>query len=261
MVKDDDLVKNVFLILIPAVACTLIYLSGLGDLLVLKYPSDIPRLILTSYTTNFVHRTFEHFIGNMGIYLFCSFTSFILLRMMNLKIFRKTLLAILLLVPFICSAVTILGFEISQFPDTREAYGFSGIGSATAGILVFSLALVAAFEKGSLLKDDIIWAYLMALFCVPYYFHTTYLGEKGYIFIILPIIPSIILVWRHRTEKRRLLAIFFAFISCVVSVGMISAILFPQTVVQNGQAVNIPAHLVGFVMGILISFLFVSKEI
>jgi len=41
--------------------------------------------------------------------------------MMNLKFFRKTLLAILLLVPFICSAATILIFEKYPSQNVREA--------------------------------------------------------------------------------------------------------------------------------------------
>jgi len=180
--------------------------------------------------------------------------------MMNLKFFRKTLLAILLLVPFICSAATILIFEKYPSQNVREACGFSGVSSATVGVLIFCFALFAAFEKGSLVRDDTIHTHFIAFFCAPYYFLASYF-EKGYILIILPFIPIIKLMWKYRRRKEKLGIIFITSLLCVVITYCSSKIFFPYIIIQNKIITNVFAHSAGFIPGIFLPILFCQIEL
>ncbi|MCS7130456.1 MAG: hypothetical protein NZ872_03450 [Archaeoglobaceae archaeon] len=247
------IVRNALLTLIPVIVCTSIYFAGdLKNSLILIYPSEISRLILTSYTSNFVHYTFEHFISNMVLFLSCSFASIYLLEKMNLQIFGKMLLAIMVLVPFLCSGATILWLEF--YPSQNQIVcGFSGISSATVGIFLFCLSMFSAFEKQDFNKSDVSYTYFMALFSIIYYFLVTYIGAWGYLSVILPLIPFSLLSWKHRRQIRKLLTIFSAFLIVAVSVGIISTFLFPKVVIQNGQ-INVLAHYVGLIFGVFISY-------
>ncbi len=157
--------------------------------------------ILNLFTTNFVYYDLGRLFKNLIYYALFGFVSMLLYNYLDDhgKIFRHSLLAILIVVPFFSSAYSMYVFF--SFDKGGNIYGFSDITGAVIGMFGYAVALLISFDK----KDNIL-SYLFLIFATPYFFVSMYVNAIAVIFILLFItaLPLTIIARRHAREKEKI---------------------------------------------------------
>ena len=250
--KSKELLINFSILILPVIFClTIFFMNGIKQTLTLKTHAQVSsvssliHLIITFYTTNFVHYTLEHLTGNLLNYLIFGFLSLFIYR--SHRVYRHSFIAILLVVPFANSALSY--FFFSSINIGKTITGFSAIVAAVMGMFAVGVILpICSNEK------DIMLGYFFILFASVYYFAFVY--SRFFIslaFLTLSILSFTAIVYRNRKEppKKFFTALIFVFFY-LIYLGSI----FPRTIVSKSGITNIPAHLIGLVLGIIIAYTF-----
>jgi len=251
MLSKNDLIDGL-LITLPALVCCIVYFS---DVQFKEALTLIPAnyTILTIYTTNFVHYTQNHLVGNLATYLAFALPTLLIYSKLNYRnVFRISLLLILLIVPVASSIYSML--TLPQPAQLKPAYGFSAVSSAVMGLFGFGIALSITFER-----KELLYSYLFLVFLVTYVFFAVY--NKlilAMAFLVLAIIPFTVIARKHRNDsekRKRIVVAYLLLIPYLLSFG----IIFPDRLVNEGNFVNIFSHIAGLIFGILLPFLILNS--
>jgi hypothetical protein len=100
-------------------------------------------------------------------------------------------------------------------------------------------------------RSDLIFSYFFIMFVVAYVILAIY-GKMllSAIFLVLAVIPIGIIARKRKEERKRIMLAYLFLIPYLISLTTI----FPEKVVVNGNLVNVPAHMVGLVLGVFIPF-------
>jgi|Deesub1362A_J573_1020465.scaffolds.fasta_scaffold01157_22 hypothetical protein len=239
---------NLSILLSPVAVCLIIFpLNGIKQNLILRTDAQVSSLILTFYTTNFVHYTFNHLSSNLFNYTIFGVLSLRIYELLNLnKIYRYSIIAILLLVPFLNSLYSYLFFSLYNIGGS--IYGFSAVTSAIMGMYAVGVILTICSDE-----KDIIFGYLFVLLASFFFFTLTYSSiVYSLFFLVLSLLSFTAIVYRHRKEPPR--KFFIALILVAIYLFNLGAI-FPKTLVEGGSVTNILGHISGLVLGILIPYM------
>ncbi|AKG91660.1 hypothetical protein GAH_01016 [Geoglobus ahangari] len=235
-------VDGLFILLIPAFLCLIIFYLDPEIKKALTLNTE-DYSILTLYTTNFVHYEPGHLLRNLFYYALFGFVSMLLYNHLDHdKIFRYSLLAILIVVPIFSSAYSM--YILSSFGGSGNIYGFSGITGAAIGMFGYAVALLISFDK----KDNIL-SYLFLIFATLYFFVSMYVNTIAVILILLFItaLPLTMVAWRHAREKEKIKRIVVAYVLAMFYLFFLT-LMFPISIVSGDNVVNIWGHLSGVIL-------------
>jgi len=257
---------NVFYIIIPALICLLIFSLPLNwqEILVLKFDN----LNLWSwYTHTFVHQDFAHLTGNIIGYLVGMIATYFILSKKDKDKLPLILLLIIVIVPLILFTSIILARTVGLFPlNLINHRGFSGISSASIGVLTFSLVRrleIRLKPKG--LNEKLALSYfilLPALAFMIYNLSKMLSIIAGGIWIITMINLVVIMRKKSLIDKEIRLKIS-DFI--VLGIGLFILLmevttLIPSQISSSTSTTNIFSHFIGYLGGFFITMLIFIKS-
>lgn len=240
--------------IIPLILTVIFLLSdSLKDVLLL-YPNN-PTL-LSILGSNYLHTTFPHFISNLIIYLVVMAFIFSFDKVTNKKMLLINIPLLFIVLPIVSSILTIL-----IFPDLGSNIphqGFSAIVAGVFGYLAYSTLNYISkhyevkFEKGIL---QLMWLILyinLAIISLVY----------GYYLVILLVSALVLLsIYNTRKDIKEIKALLlklkkparvtvFTGLYLCLFVGMVG--LFPESLKNSNNLVNILAHYVGYIFGFMV---------
>lgn len=244
-----------FFVIVPAVV-TAIYLlpQPVKNTMILSPSNSNP---FSWFMSNYVHTAVWHFTANLGSYFIIMFVLFSINT--NKKVFRWSTTLVFLVLPFIASL-----FVVTYMPQATSQ-GFSAIDAGLAGYTVYA---VCSFMKLRVFKDtEIDFAYLLVIGNI---FFWSLMGGHWDFFYPLTAVVAILLfknqrviaslirhVIRYNNPFSKKSVWHIPFNVYWLSVSLIAAVilfsgydLLSTTAPQQG--VNILAHYVGYVFGVLV---------
>ncbi|MDI3502499.1 MAG: hypothetical protein PWR13_309 [Archaeoglobi archaeon] len=251
----------IFLVFIPALLTSIYMLpSNFKELMVL-HPSN-PSL-LSLFFSNFVHNDLKHFAGNLCWYCFLMFL--ILMQVIDRRKFYIEMALIFLVLPWVNSIVVILHLK-SFFAGVL---GFSSIVSALFGYLFYSTCYYVRKEYG--IKFDNFLNFIIFIFGV--FTFNLAVGMLIYaiytvcaIFFLISVASLYAFLYFERNNlreildkishllrskrKTKILEGFTVWLSLFSSFAA-ALVIFPATIVMDGNIVNIVSHLIGYGFGIV----------
>jgi membrane associated rhomboid family serine protease len=259
--------KNILSILIPVLIGIIVFIlpAYIQEPLVLK----MDKLTYWNWFSYiFVHQNFPHLFVNIVMFLASMFMAYFILPKKDKEAFYIPTLLIIILVPLLSFIATFYLRNIGLFPSNLINHrGFSGISSAASGFLGFAIAKRVLFLWGQEKHKNLLLHLSYFIFIPSLALMVWHLSLKFailiFIFWILLNINLIFLLKREKIiiDKRKWTK------KEVVLVGLGLIILFfgvslliPENIVQNGSAVNILAHLFGFVIGFVTMFIFYASR-
>ncbi|EMR74731.1 hypothetical protein MBGDF03_01005 [Thermoplasmatales archaeon SCGC AB-540-F20] len=244
----------IYFVIIPLILTIVFLLSdSLKDLLSL-YPSN--PTFLSILGSNYLHTTFPHFISNLIFYLVAMTFIFVFDKLTNRKMLFVNLLLLFIILPIVSSLLNIV--ILSDFATNMSHKGFSAIVAGVFGYLTYSTLhfitnyYEVKFEKGIL---QLMWLILyvnLAIISLVYGYYLIILLVS--VLILLSIfntkkdIKKIITLLRKLKRPARV-AVFTSLYLCLC-VGMVG--LFPGSLQNSGNLVNILAHYVGYIFGFMV---------
>jgi|Deesub1362B_J571_1020462.scaffolds.fasta_scaffold00101_5 hypothetical protein len=167
-----------------------------------------------------------------------------------IRIFRISFLAVILIVPFVCSYLT-----LSVLEGIKATYGFSGVVFAVYGILLSGVSLKMVFER----KDEIV-SMLFLIFLVIYGFlvktyERTPTWWAGYISAIFVVIPMAYLIVKYRRDYSILKKIMVAVTVTCIAFSFLLEGISPYIILRG---MNSLAHYTGLLCGISFPYIFLS---
>jgi len=255
--------RNLILLLIPVMICILVFLIKLPfeDSLVLK----MNNVTLWNWFTNiFLHQNFTHIFMNMLIYFFAIISAYILTPRKDKNKFILIFYILIFLIPLLTVLLLIYFRNIGLFPSNLiNSKGFSGITAGSLGILGFTISKRIYLEMKQkrsfnrlMFCSDYIFIPTLAIMVINISLLLAGLIGLAWLFIVgIFIIPILI-----RTKKKKeivnigpinikpiIVPMIILFIGCLLMV--------PKNLVSNGSAINTPAHLFGYSIGFILSFI------
>ncbi len=266
MEKDNKL--NLFIIILPTLLCILVFFlpNYVQNLLTL----NLAQLNVWSwFTSSFVHFGFQHIFMNLLLYLFFTLFAYFIIPDNERKKFYILIILLIIIVPLITFTLISYLRYIGKFPESLIFQkGFSAISSSSLGILGISISkkLFHIFNK---LKERKYFFYRLSGFTFfPAIFIMTWplsalLGIIILIFWILLTIEITLEISKqyniHRTiktlEKKEKLIL----IPCLFMFLFGASFLIPVNPLINGAVTNSLAHLTGFVVGYVSTYIFLRK--
>ena len=234
------------IVVLPAIACLLVYFSDESlkmNLTLIPAKSTI----VTMYTTNFVHYTLGHLIGNLVGYLIFSLLSLIIYHRYR-RIFEVSFITILLIVPVASSLFSEM--VLPPPAKTKLLYGFSAVSSAVIGL--FGFGIVLYMSSGD--RRDVMYSYLFLALMSAGAVALTY-GAVHIVVAFIPLALSLLALTarRHRDNPERSKKYFKALpLLAFYLLGMGS--IFPEQLVLSHSFVNIVGHWTGLALGVIIPY-------
>jgi len=258
---DKKDIRNTLLLIIPALVCILVFFlpNGWQEQLVL----NLNNLNLWSWFTYiFVHQNAMHLILNMVSFVIPTIFAYFVLRKIEENRIIKLTYSNLFIVPLITLFLTILFRNMGLFPlQLINSKGFSGISSASIGLLGFALSrriqmLWLRDNKSSTLLN-LCYYFFMPVLGILSYNLSWKLSAVAFILWILLILKILFFSEDRKNKnkknsqsKRELL--FLGVGLAILFIG--SLMLVPKTIIANGSVVNSMAHLIGLVIGFWLPF-------
>jgi len=259
--------KELTLLLLPAIICIIVYLtpSSFQNLFVL----DLNHLNWFSWFTYiFLHVDFSHIFNNLLIYILAIISAYVLTPKEDRKLFVKIFYILIGLIPLLTLILMIFFRDIGSFPMSLiYNRGFSGISAGALGILCFAISKHFYLE----MKQE--KSFTRLLYCCYYFFIPT----LAMMVINLSIIFSIIIwvIWlliiafwffskifyvkknkvKSNIEKIDIKNLVSPLIIPLIILVYCIQLLVPINVINNGSAVNTPAHLFGFSIAFIFSLI------
>jgi len=249
MLNEMHKLLDFLIVVLPAIACLLVYFSdeSLKKTLTL-IPSE--STIVTIYTTNFVHYTLDHLMGNLASYLIFSFLSLIIYHRLGYRrIFELSLIIILLIVPVASSLFSEVAIPSST--KINSVYGFSAMSSAILGLFGFGIVLYMPLGEETDIKYYYLFLMLISAGAVAITYKAVYLAVA---FISSAIALLAFTARKHRDNPERVKRFFKALLllaTYLFSLGFV----FPERLISCHGIVNIVGHWVGLALGIIIPYL------
>ncbi|TKX38082.1 hypothetical protein [Halorubrum sp. CGM4_25_10-8A] len=248
-VREKTRASDLALIFSVPVLLSLIFLlpQSIQASLILDYGN---YSIFNLWSSAYVHRGFDHFSNNLGAYCVLIGPIYLLFVLADEpKLFRYTLLTLLLILPFVISLSNIAAL------GSGTGAGFSGIGSALFGLLPVSLFLFIHNK----VSEDIEPAHGVVLFLTAVAIITwIYAGVTAaagiLLFAALLTIYDISQVSLEEVrEAAAELSSMEGYFELVMIAGLLFLLsplmLFPQNIAQDGTTVNILSHYLGLLIG------------
>jgi hypothetical protein len=242
--------RDLIIIFMIPVALFLLFLlpNNLKEMLVLhKDYSNVYDI----FTTNFIHKEFNHLIGNVIVYIGAILLLYFLLLALNKKdLFYKLFIVNLSIVPVLISLIWI---PVNRFIWTGppESLGFSGIVSSICGMVVYAYILLL-HEK---IKINTFYVYLSSIFLIPLLFTLIYFTfTTGMLMTVIFLTIGFLLTTYNtvRTIDKKAVAILFILYLYLI-ITLFSSLLFPF--LKGGDVkINFFIHYIGFIIGMTISF-------
>lgn len=264
-------IKNFILLLIPIFICMIIYLtpSSFQEPLVL----NLNNINWWSWFAHiFLHQNLTHIFMNVLIYVLAIISAYVLTPKEDRKRFVWILYTLIILIPLLTLLLIIYFRNIGLFPmNLINNRGFSGISAGALGVLGF------AISKDIYLKMGNVKSFTRLIYSCDYIFVPTLaimvlnlnvmlsavIGVVWLLLVASWVIPNIIKAKKNglklnneRVDIRHLIIpMLILFIGALLMV--------PKNLVNGGSAVNTPAHLFGFSIAFILSFIiyyFFSKK-
>jgi len=225
------------------------------------------------YTTHFVHSSPGHLRGNLTAYLvLVPLTYLVSLEADRHSEFRRSFLAVLLVLPPLVSLVSLFGLDLAVEallafdPDVQTSRGFSSLVGAFAGVLLVATADLLRSVSD---RDGPLWPVVGLLFCygLAVAFLDVFRYTTGPLAVVLVSLPLLYAVWLLRTVER-----VYRLRETVLSADAVrdrptAAALLVVAVVVSGWSVaqllafppfaggtNTLAHLTGLLLGVVTGY-------
>jgi hypothetical protein len=266
--KDSQFQRDLFIliVLIPAALLLLFLLPASEKDSLILYHNN-PNII-SAYTTNFVHKGFDHFWGNAVSYVVLIIPIYLLnLSAGKTRKFYLMMLSSFILLPFLLSFVALL-------VPTNSTLGFSGIVAAFLGFLPYSI--LSYLKKSNnwkigisgILNSVLIFSFGIIIFNLPAALSNLYglllLAVVGGLFF-----SSFVMLARDGSlkvclssskrlfKKNKLVGFILLFLSLFYLVSVPD--LF-QIIRTENTITGIHVHYAGFIFGFFVSYIFVRNE-
>jgi len=209
-----------------------------------------------------MHQDLKHLSNNLISYLITIFIVFNIET--NKEIFIKSAILILLLLPFVSSA-----FTLSLLPGLNSSRGFSAILSAFIGYLLVSATNFFDYKLNLGSKNNFLYMLFIANLLLTMVFSI----NAGFFFLISAFLLLIYLLYQNRldfieifnyismyVQKSNQIPVLQDTYNITVTLLLLIlifslSVLIPLNIVSEGQVVDISAHYLGYIFGILIPIL------
>ena len=234
-------------------------------------PRDISSyLVLSSevfypwavFTSAFIHFGMGHLASNIGYFVVFGLTGYwLLFRTGKRKVFLLLLGMFLFIVPPIASSLSI------SLTFLKTTHGFSAVVSALLGLIPVALAYYLKKNSVELSFENLCFSFLLIGVSIIL---LKYLDNLllGIIFFAVIITLGLILLYEELTkidlDSSRLTGkmIYFSFLSFVIYfAGLYFSIPGPGTAISaSGPHTNVLSHYIGFLLGVIISYIVIKKR-
>ena len=223
----------------------------------LAFDSANPSMV-TAFTSNYIHFTADHLLGNVGWYLLIISLAYLLaITNEHRSRFFATLLAILLLLPIPLSFLTL------AVPRPGVSIGFSGLNMALFGFVVveFAAYLDEYFTDNFGVENAPAFFFLVTTFVALPHAETWWGYGIALSSLFLAAVYSVAFLWSFQpsfsglsdaVDKQGYFEL--SIVTLVVMVGFVP-IAFPQDPVVEEGIINVYVHFVGFCLGFISVYL------
>lgn len=244
----------IYFVIIPLILTVVFLISDSLKEVLLLYPNN-PTFV-SIIGSNYLHTTFPHFISNLIFYLVIMVFIFTFDVATNKKMLFVNLPLLFIVLPIVSSVVNVIIF--SDLGVSAPSNGFSAIVAGVFGYLAFSTSHFIREYYGIKFDRSIIqlmWLILYINLLIVSLIYGYYLAV-----VVLSVLVLFSIFYTARDIKkifsllRKLkrparVAIFVSLYLCLC-VGVIG--LFPESLKNSGNLVNILAHYVGYVFGFMV---------
>ena len=267
----------IFFLLIPLVNIIIFFLPiTLKESLMLNWNSPT---ILNIFISNYLHRDLPHLILNLICYLIIMFLIF------NLETTKKRLYSMLIIglfaIPFILFAGIFAGIKILILlkiinKNIPPGLGFSGIVCFFLGYLLFVSYEYCKTRYYSRLRYHLIYIVLIPNIVLWLIFNNLLNKNIIYLLLITTIVLEVALVRSNfnglkkvyngilleittKNKQRKINWYKFIIFILVIAFNLSLTIIIPKEIRVKG-IINTPVHFLGYLLGIFIPFIFLSRQ-
>jgi len=254
-----------FTLIIPVITIALEYLitynpSFRTDLQVNLQNFHVYQL----FTSSFVHVNFDHFLGNVTIYLLIIIYGLLLATILNKKRLYLVLTKVIVVV------FLLFGALFTLFNMTTIYYaGLSGIDAALAGLLLLFWLMYLEQKSNRSMHSyfGVILVFILALFTgiiarYMFLYHTTKNTTLVYgLVVITGMLVVAIFIYRYQFVDVYHALKGFDWSSRLLTIAIIVIFLyfiwniFPEHLTNSTRVVSISLHLAGIIIGIFVGYL------
>jgi len=216
--------------------------------------------IHTLFTAAYVHAGQGHLLNNVVGYLLATLYTYMLcVAAEERRWFWRTFVLFLLALPILVSLSSYLVFS-TWFPSiTVVSRGFSGVVAGFGGFLLVALAVYVQNRYSTELGTVVgVSSFLVLMAIIDF----IYAGRVRLVIAAL-LVAGITLqigsyLWQTdidlgELDRRRIVQDVGAVVLVFLVLGYIIVSMFPAEIAQNGNATNIIAHAMGFLLGVVFS--------
>ena len=219
----------------------------------LAFASESPSIV-TAFTTNYIHFTTDHLVGNIGWYILIIALAYLLaITNEHRSRFFATLFTVLVLLPIPLSYLTL------AVPTPGVSIGFSGLNMALFGFVVveFAAYLDEYFTENFGVENAPAFFFLVTAFVALPHAKTGWGYGIAVGSLFLAIVYSAGLLWSFQpslsgvsdaVDKQ---GYFELSITTFVVMVVFVPIAFPQNPVFEEGFINVYVHFVGFCLGFM----------
>ncbi|MDO8623252.1 MAG: hypothetical protein Q7R52_03315 [archaeon] len=259
------LIKTIFCIGVPALIAIIVFFipSWIQEIFVLK----MDHLTLWNWFTYiFVHENLPHLTRNIIFYLLAMITAYAICPKDNKNTFYKPFLVILFLTPFISLIITLLIWKLGGILLLNHR-GFSGITSASIGILGFFIAkriYILWNIKNKIVLLQLCYFVIFPSLAIMSWNLSKILSISVFLLWILMIFNLVLILRKEKIVLDNSKWNKKEFVIMAISLGILffgALLLIPEKLInESGSAVNAIAHLIGFIVGFWTYFVWDIKS-
>lgn len=217
------------------------------------------------FTSSFVHVNFDHFLGNVTIYLLIIIYGLVLATILNKKRLYLALTKVIVVV------FLLFGAFFTLFNMTTISYaGLSGIDAALAGLLLLFWLMYLEKKSNRSMHSyfGVILVFILALFTgliarYMFLYHTTKNTTLVYgLVVITGMLVVAIFIYRYQFVDVYHALKGFDWSSRLLTIAIIVIFwyfiwnIFPERLTNSTRVVSISLHLAGIIIGIFVGYLF-----
>lgn len=246
------------LVAVPVVLVAVRFLvpSAVGDTLALDHADPAPHAL---FTAAFVHNSVSHLQNNVVGYVLAAIYTFALaLFVGRLGWFRRVFAVNVLLLPVVINVADLLTWGVVQPAVQPVSRGFSGVAAAFVGSLLVAVYVFLAERHGPDVGQAVgVATFMLSMLLIG----LRYAGPDPVLLglvavgVTLSVGPTVYRQSRDGGLSVGRDAVWSGAATVLVGVvlGYMIVALFPPAaaIVEDGTAVNLYAHLIGFLLGIV----------
>jgi membrane associated rhomboid family serine protease len=259
--------KKTFLaIIIPALICIAVFLFPSSWQEALAFNS-LKINLWGWFTFIFTHQNLKHLLFNIIVYLLAMFTGYFILPKDDRKKFPLFVLVLIVFSTIFIFLLEMMFRGLHILPDVLNQRGFSGITASSLGFLCFALSRRIQIRIGNNTFYGLLnFVYFFLLPCLAIIVWNLSIKFSVVLLILWAVITLLFTILNIKKNKKN---IKFKKLSKkeIIVLGIAMLILFtgvnllvPAKVNVDGTFVDILAHFVGFISGLIISFIFFYKN-